>query len=214
MGSMAVKPSAGPVMPGSEEFAEAHRRLVADTSIQFDLNRFSPPHVPSWLKWLGDAFQHAQPAVKMLFWVALALLAVFIVYALARKLGGHDWPWRRRATGEEQAFEYDDDVPARQLLAEADRLADQGLFSQAVHLVLFRTIEDIEMRRPKLLGPALTSRDIAALDAIPQRPRSAFARIAALVEHSLFGRQELGRADWQACRAAYEDFAPAGAWRS
>jgi len=80
-------------------------------------------------------------------------------------------------------------------------------------LLLFRSIEDIDSRRPDLVRPALTSRDIAALPAIPERPRGAFARIAMLVERSLFARRPLGEPDWRDCRAAYEEFAFADGWR-
>jgi hypothetical protein len=34
-----------------------------------------------------------------------------------------------------------------------------------------------------------------------------------MVERSLFGGRTLGAGDWQACRAAYEDFAFAPAWK-
>ena len=78
---------------------------------------------------------------------------------------------------------------------------------------MFRSIEDIDSRRPALVRPALTSRDIAALPAIPSRPRGAFARIAMTVERSLFGRRPLGPEDWRDCRSAYEEFAFAEAWR-
>jgi hypothetical protein len=80
-------------------------------------------------------------------------------------------------------------------------------------LLLFRSIEDIDSRRPDLVRPALTSRDIAALEAIPGPPRSAFARIAMLVERSLFGARPLAAGDWSECRKAYEDFAFAEGWR-
>ncbi|HYN46868.1 MAG TPA: DUF4129 domain-containing protein, partial [Allosphingosinicella sp.] len=61
--------------------------------------------------------------------------------------------------------------------------------------------------------PALTSRDIAALPALPERPRSAFARIAMLVERSLFAARPLAADDWRDCRSAYEEFAFAEGWR-
>src|SRR6185369_17130871 len=96
---------------------------------------------------------------------------------------------------------------ARELLSEADALAAQGLYSEAAHLLLFRSIEDIDDKRPDLLRPALTSRDICALEEIPGPPRSAFARIAAMVERSLFAGRPLVSSDWGDCRAAYEEFA-------
>ena len=78
------------------------------------------------------------------------------------------------------------------MLGEADALAAEGLYSEAARLLLYRSIEDIDDKRPDLVRPALTSRDIGALSDIPGRPRSAFARIAMMVERSLFARAAAG----------------------
>ena len=100
------------------------------------------------------------------------------------------------------------------LLGEADSLAGRGLYSAMPRaLLLHRSIDDIDSRRPDLVRPAFTSRDIAALGEIPPPPRSAFARIAMLVERSLFARRPLDDCDWRDCRAAYESFAFADGWR-
>ena len=99
------------------------------------------------------------------------------------------------------------------LLGEADALAAAGRYAEAAHLLLHRSIEDVDARRPDLIRKSLTSRDIAALPAIPDRPRGAFARIAMLVERSLFARRPLAEPDWRTCRTAYEQFAFAEAWQ-
>ncbi len=197
------------------ELVEAHRRLLTDTSIQFDLPTIEPPQPPTWLEPLARFFSTIWPVLEFLFWAAVVLLVLYILYGLVRWLQGKEWPGRRR---KDKAAEPDqswrpDEAPARALLSEADALAAQGRFAEAVHLILFRSIEDIDGRRPELVGPALTSRDIAALPAIPDRPRGAFARIAMLVERSLFGSRTLGEGDWRDCRSAYEEFAFAEGWR-
>ena len=207
---MTAKPLDGPPAVAAQEFAEAHRRLLADNSIQFDLPRYEPPQPPAWL---FDFLSAALPVLKVLFWGALAAGVAFLLYAIVRRLAGADWPWRRAAAEAEEEGWRPDAAPARQLLGEADALAADGRFSEAAHLLLFRSIEDIDSRRPDLVRPALTSRDIAALAAIPGRPRSAFARIAMMVERSLFAERALGADDWRDCRSAYEDFAFAEGWR-
>jgi hypothetical protein len=103
--------------------------------------------------------------------------------------------------------------PARQLLGDADALAADGRYSEAAHLLLHRSIAEIDRRRPASVRKALTSRDIAALPAIPSSPADAFRAIVAAVERSLFGGRALDAADWQDCRAAYERFAFAEVWR-
>lgn len=103
--------------------------------------------------------------------------------------------------------------PARQLLREADALAAAGHYAEAVHLLLRRSIEEIERHRPHLVRPALTSRDIAADPALPRDARRVFSGIATIVETSLFGGRPVNAAGWDEARTAYEDFALPQAWR-
>ena len=213
-----TKPVAVPTVPtgpSDAEFAEAHRRLIGDSSIQFELKGVDPPQPPpQWLQSLTEFMNAIWPAIEILLWVGLGALALWLLYLLAMRLKDGEWRWSRRRPDAEAAESWRPEAgPARQLLAEADALAAAGRYSEAAHLLLFRSIEDIESRQPDLLRPALTSRDIAALDAIPAQPRGAFARIAALVERGLFARQALAEDDWRLCRSAYEDFAFAGGWR-
>jgi hypothetical protein len=193
-----------------EGFAEAHRRLLADRSIQFDLPRVERPETPAWL---ADFVRAIYPVLQVVFWALLAALALYVLYALISWASGRGWPWRRRAAEAEAGSWRPDEAPARQLLGEADQLAARGLYAEAARLLLFRSIEDIDSRRPDLVRPALTSRDIAALADIPGGPRSAFARIAMMVERSLFGQRPLAEGDWRDCRSAYEEFAFAEGWR-
>lgn len=211
---MTAKPPGGPAASEeAEAFARAHERLLEDRTIQFDLPAYEPPPTPAWLEWLIQFFRDDHPVLEIFFWVLLGLVVLAVVVAIARRLAGSEWPWRRRRTDGDEEYWRPDEAPARALLGEADALAERGLFSEAAHLLLFRSIEDIDRRRPDLVRPALTSRDIAALPAIPSRPRRAFARIAMAVERSLFARRTLAEGDWRECREAYEEFAFADGWR-
>ena len=106
------------------------------------------------------------------------------------RLIGREWPLaapgRGRGGGGELAARRG--AGARSCSARPTRSPRAGRYSEAAHLLLFRSIEDIDARRPDLVRPALTSRDIAALPRSPARPRRAFARIAMMVERSLFAR--------------------------
>ncbi len=210
---MTGKPPVGPAALDERAFAEAHRQLLADGSIQFDLPRFEPPEMPAWLNSLGNFMSGDHPILRLLMWLVVGAIALLLLYAIGRWLSGAGWPWRRKAAEAADESWRPEEAPARRLLSEADALAAQGRYSEAAHLLLFRSIDDIDARRPELVGPALTSRDIAALPAIPTGPRGAFARIAALVERSLFARRDLVADDWRDCRAAYEEFAFADGWR-
>lgn len=206
-------PNAPPEPVDAEAFAAAHERLLGERSIQFDLPVYEPQPTPGWLRWLDQFLSSEHPVLNAFLWGVAGLAVLFILYLVARRIWGADWPWRgRREEGSDEGWR-PAAAPARALLGEADSLAAAGRYSEAAHLLLWRSIEDIDQRRPELLRPALTSRDIAALPAIPSRPRGAFARIAMLVERSLFARRPLAEADWRDCRAAYEEFAFAEGWR-
>jgi len=192
--------------PGA--LAEAHRQLLADPTIQFELPPFNPPQPPQWVGGM-------MPLVQVLFWIAVGAIILFVLYLIVSRLTGIRLGRRRKHEEEAAADESwrPEAAEARELLSEADALAAQGQYAEAAHLILFRSIEDIDDKRPDLVRPALTSRDICALEAIPPRPRSAFARIAATVERSLFAGRPLVSGDWSDCRAAYEEFAFAEGWR-
>lgn len=211
---MGAKAVAGGGSESATEFAEAHRELLADRSIQFDFGTFTPPKAPEWLERLLAFLGENGEALKLGFWTVVALAAVGIAYLLYLWLRGQPWPWRRApASGDESEGWRPEEAPARALLREADALAAQGDYSAAAHLLLFRSIEEIDRHRPALVRPALTSRDIAEEPSIPTKPRQAFRAIAMMVERSLFGGRRLAEQDWTACRAAYEEFVFSAAWR-
>jgi hypothetical protein len=222
----------------ADGLAAAHEALKADPSIQFHLKAAPPPpRPPAWLRdfveWLGDAlrpvgrlfdwlggFMPDAPFARILLWTVLLLFALALATAIYRRLRDGKWSLPRRrlgAAGEPQAEEEPwspDAAPARSWLREADALAAQGRYAEAVHHLLFRSIEDIGRRRPRLVRPALTSRELAAAEALPPPARSLFARIAALVERSLFGGRPVEAEDWTSARAAYADLVLPGTWRS
>lgn len=203
-------------------FAEAHRQLLADNSIQFELpppevvplpaGRYLPPSPTGPAPSVADpaAAAGGSPTLQILVWIALATLALLLLYWIAKRLAEKR---SDRTGGEEKQGWRPEPAPALLLLGEADSLAGEGRFGEAARLLLIRSIEHIDARRPELLRPALTSRDIAGLAALPGGPRAAFARIAMMVERSLFARRALAAQDWRDCRAAYEEFAFAESWR-
>ncbi len=202
-------------------FSSAHNALLSDSSIQFELAMqpppppAPPPEPPSAVdNWLGNFFSTDHPLLRLSLWVLAGLFALAIVALIVMRLRGMEWPWRRAAEDEGAGEDWRPEAGmARSLLGQADSLAAAGRYSEAAHLLLYRSIEDVDERRPDLIRKSLTSRDIAALPAIPDRPRGAFARIAMLVERGIFARRALAEPDWRECRSAYEEFAFAEAWR-
>jgi hypothetical protein len=199
-------------------FVDSHRRLLEDESIQFEMAAFAPQPVPGWLRWLAETLEAMGPVFRVLFWIAMAVAVLAVLYTAARwvEAGGLERFRRRRpvSASEEERPWQPQEAPARALLRDADALAAEGRYAEAAHLLLFRSIEDIDRRRPHLVRPALTSRDIAGAPQLPPGPRAAFSRIVMMVEGSIFGARSVGEADWRDCREAYEQFAFAREWKA
>lgn len=199
--------------------AQAHAKLLADTSLQFHFTPFQIPKPPNW-PWLAEllkALIGLGPVLRILFWLAVAALALAVVVAIARAVLHYRKRYAatrigRLNLGPEPANLQPAARRAAALLEEADHLAAQQRFEEAAHVLLFRTIADLEARRPRTVRPALTSRDIAALDEIPATARGAFAAIAELVERSFFGGRTVGASEFAACRGAYLRFASPDSW--
>ena len=95
------------------------------------------------------------------------------------------------------------------LLAEIDALAAKGDYDEAVHLLLMRSVADINAFRPDLAPRHFSARDILRHPLLPEAARPAFADIVRWVERSFFAGIRVGEAGFNACRAAYVRFAAA-----
>ena len=196
-----------------------------------------PPKPPAWLKaffeaigkalepigrflkWVGSFFPDAAYA-RVIFWIVISLGAAALVWALYDRIRYGRWrlqlhlprlaPFDHGEAEEEWA---PPESGALSWLEEADALAREGRFAEAIHHLLFRSIEDLARRRPTLVRPALTSRELAAAQGIPGRARELFAGIARFVERSLFGGRDVGESEWLTAREAYAEFALPAAWR-
>ena len=199
-----------------EQVAAAHARLLRDSDIQFQFVADTPPKTPDWLLQFGHWLMSMAPVLQYLFWGLLGLGALFIAAFLVREFVAYRWPKPIKrplyAMGPEDWRP--DAVRARALLEDADRLAADGQYAEAAHVLLYRSIEDIQARRPKLIVPSLTSRDIAGLNALPSAAKGAFGLIARHVERSAFGGRVLDAAAFAECRGAYEAFAFPEQWRA
>lgn len=181
--------------------------------IQFaPLPPFKPPETPAWLESLQRALEvifgplakgliAAWPVIEKGLIVAALVLALYLAWRLLGPLLG-----LRRRVRVEEAW-----TPSREealaLLEDADRLAAEGRYGEAAHLLLQRSVGQIRAARPGTLQPASTAREIAALPQLPQAARGAFTIVVERVERSLFALRDLDAGDWSAARVAYADFA-------
>jgi len=194
----------------------AHAALLKQTDLQFQLSQLPPPKPPpDWLVKLSQASGKVLgPIAPYIFWTGLAVGVGFILFLIGQKL----FAVRRglvmgklKLAGEAEAWRPAPEQ-ARALLEEADRLAAEGAYEEAAHLILLRSIQDIHSRRPRAVAIHLTSRDIAQLEAMPPPARTLFSGIAEAVEISLFGGRPLDREGYARCRDAYSSFVEGGSW--
>lgn len=195
----------------------AHADFLARPEFQTTLPTFRPPETPHWMVDLGAFLVRHWTVIRWALWVVLALLLLFVVYSLVRAY----WPSvklrsrrPRPAPAAPPVAWRPAPAAARELLKESDELAARGLYGEAVHLLLLRSIADIEGQRPHLLRRAFTSREIGRLDALPEAARRAFAGMAAVVERALFAGAAVDAADFDRCRRTYEAFAFPAVWRT
>jgi hypothetical protein len=215
--------AAGP-SPTQEAVRAAHDRLLLDRSLQFSFDQAPKPppptHLPPWLEVILRAL------LKFLGWIGqglgwifiggLVLALAIVLFFIGREFVRARWPdlfARKKRPPRPPVVDWRPEAgAARALLEEADRLAAAGSYAAAVRLILHRSIEEIEGRRPRLVRPALTSREIGRLEDIPEAARNTFLAIAAVVERSFFGGRDVDAAGFAECRRTYEQFAFPGAW--
>ncbi len=150
------------------------------------------------------------PIFQILFYGILGLAVVYILYLILSAV-----VIAKRSHVKADKAEDIPDIPvyqpdaetARILLDDADALAAQGKFAEAVHILLFRSIQDIEDKRPHHVKRSLTSREIAGLSILTPKARDVFSQIGKLVENSFFGGRPLGAEDYALSKAAYKAFA-------
>lgn len=216
--SASVTPEPAPPVPESwSELREAR-------DIQFEEITFMPPpppveREPSWLAewlrdffaWLGDLlspvagmFGDSWPVMK---WVLLAILVVFIAYLIARNIGLLARRSHLPRVAESEPEWQPDRAESAALLEDADALAAAGRFDEATRMLLQRSVGQIAAAKPDWVDPSSTARELAALPALSDRARTAFAAISQRVERSLFALRSLDQSDWDAAREAYADFA-------
>lgn len=208
------------------DLSAAHRQLLADRSIQFDLPTFRPPpppQTPEWLRALFDAIAHAiqntlsfvSPVLPYIFYGGLALVVALLLFFLIRGLMGARWSFGRKPKPVASTTPADwrpDETAAKILLEDADRLAAEGRFAEAAHLLLHRSLNDVRAFRPRALRPAVTSRELAVSEALPGPARQAFSHIAEVVERSYFGDRAVDQSAYADCRRSYEAFAFPTVW--
>lgn len=214
--------SASNQVVASQNLEVAHAAFVRDASIQHAHAKslIADKETPDWLEQIlnaiGEVLRALAPVISVLFWAGLGLLVALLIYFLVTEVMGIKiFGSKPKSKVVPVVSDWRPDAKeARDLLAAADKLAADGYFNEAIHLILLRSIEHIDRFRPMVVRPALTAREIGAIAALPDLARPIFVRIAGAVERTLFAGMDIDQSEFSACRQAYADFALPDGWRA
>lgn len=225
IGSVAFAQEGGGMETKPLSFEELHEAYLNDAELQLEHPDppeveppSPPPQTPGWLRAISQFFAGLFDAIgNVIGYIGLVLVVGLVAWllwfifgeAISARFG------RAKAPKDEIIESTQEDVRpdaalARSLLEQADMLAREGRFAEAVHLLLFRSIEDIQQRKGGFLPRSLTAREIGGLGDLPERARGALSPIIGVVERSFFGGREVDADGWRTARASYEDFAFGG----
>lgn len=192
---------------------DGFREIKRDESFQFELADQIPPKPQSaFSKWLGKVlsaiFRVLAPLLEIAFWLGAGALVLGALYLIGRTI----YETRFAKPSDKKAIETPEiplyqpaQAQARILLDEIDKLAADGRYGEAVHTLLFRSIQDIDRNRPNVVRRSLTSREIGKLTVLTQNSRQAFSTIAGVSELSHFGGTPIGQSGFEVARKAYAE---------
>jgi hypothetical protein len=199
-------------------FETAHQAYLTDGTLQLErpqqqMESLEQPlrAPPGWLRSIAMFLESLGPLFRALFYVVLAGVVLALLWfvfgeAIRIRLG---WTREKTIDGKKVIdLEYRPETSrARSLLEEADQLAADGRFAEAVHLLLFRSIEDLQARVSGGVPDSFTAREIAGLKQMPDAMRNALMPIIWVVERSFFGGRMVDQKSWEEARRSYEYFA-------
>ena len=145
--------------------------------------------------------------VRLIVYVILGVALVMVLMWLIRDL-------RRGAS---DAVLEGDEVPEPTIdrgvierpIGDADELARDGRYAEAIHTLLLRTLAELVRATRTRVPASLTSREILARVPLVPEARTALQGLVTAVELSWFGDDVPAAADYERCRREFQRFADA-----
>ena len=138
--------------------------------------------------------------------VGIALLVFWLGTELMR-YGGDD---KQLATTDDDPGKSSVDLAVIQRpLGDAEELAARGEYTEAIHTLLLRTLQELVRSAAVRVSPAMTSREILARVPLLADAREALAGLITAVEITHFGGDQATLDDYVRCRAQFQKFATA-----
>ena len=202
----------GHVVHNKRNIETSYRKIKRDDAYQFELAEPIPRRPPSAFskglgRFINAIFSFIAPLLQIAFWLGVIGLASGAVYLILRAI------YETRFVKTPKKKESEPEIPlyqpaeaqARILLEEVDKLAAEGRYGEAVHTLLFRSIQDIDRNRPNVVRRSLTSREIGKLSVLTREARTAFSTIAGVSELAHFGGVAVNKSGFETARSAYAE---------
>jgi hypothetical protein len=158
----------------------------------------------------GDEMGTGAPSAlfQYLMWAFVFVAVAVLAFWLARELAGYTGD---AEIGDDQTGEPNqpDRAVVERPLGDADELARQGLYAEAIHTLLLRTLQELVRSAQVRVAPANTSREILARVPLLGDARTALAGLITAVEVTHFGDAEPSADDYGRCRQQFNVFATA-----
>jgi hypothetical protein len=189
-----ARASAAPSAPDPSTVALAEE-ILSDPAFQTELP--SNTGVAEVLLSNSGLSAFASVLIYVLIGAFVILAAVWLVreFALGDKTGASG----KRAEAEARGSPIADD-----LLADPERLADQGRFDEAVHALLLIAIRHLTRDLAASPSPSSTSRELRRSLPLEATERDAFGELVRQVELSLFGGRPVAPDSYRHCRHCFE----------
>lgn len=163
----------------------------------------TPPH-STFFNWITHAASPGVVALLRLLPAILlaALIIALLVFAFLRFQNRH-----RVTAAQEIAPSPPVTAPVIQVaapLAPWQKLAEQGRFTEAIHLLLLQVLQQLHQERLIASQQSQTSREILNGGSLPPQRRAGLATIIGAVEYCHFGGRPAGAQLFERCVDAYQ----------
>ncbi len=194
-----------PRIPPTSEASMIFEKSAKKLDLQAELPPAPKPGRPFEFS-VKKPFQLPAELAQAVLWGAVAVVLIILALQVYRNVEGRSRS--RRFGRQEPDIQASGQTGALARLDEAqlqaDDLARQGLYSQAMHVLLLQTLNEMRRRLNVSFATSLTSREILFRLGLNPQGHAALADINGRVEFTHFGQYRAGSDDYLACRRSFE----------
>ncbi|MDR2780536.1 MAG: hypothetical protein LBB28_05370, partial [Synergistaceae bacterium] len=180
----------------------AKRDLRLQTEPPAGVESVKPHDISPWIRWIISLMpdRFLRFFYRILLFCAITAIVSIILFNLKNNLWSYSRAKKLVFGGEEKERDAGALYRMEHAQAEADDLARDGSFAEAIHTLLLRSVGEMRKRMPGAIAASLTSRELLRhLDLSPEE-REVFGTLVDSVEISYFGGYEPGEDEYLTCR--------------